>query len=69
MRPRDATALGAVFLTLAAVAPELPQRPPVSERPSRPCELSDPTITPLVTESEVLRVVAGRVAETRGGTP
>ncbi|HET8661100.1 MAG TPA: hypothetical protein VFM55_19145 [Micromonosporaceae bacterium] len=69
MKSAVPVALGAcgVVLSLTALAPGAYRPQP------RPCPTPEPesTVTQIVEipESEVLRVVAGRLAETRGGTP
>lgn len=67
MKSAVPVALGAcgVVLSLTALAPGAYRPQP------RPCPTPEPTVTQIVEvpEAEVLRVVAGRLAETRGGTP
>jgi len=69
-QPLAVTLIGAAVLTVTAFAPGIstpepePCRPPVVT----PIEVS-PETSREVPESEVLRVVAARVAETRGDLP
>lgn len=67
MKSAVPVALGAcgVVLSLTALAPGAYRPQP------RPCPSPEPTVTQIteIPEAEVLRVVAGRLAETRGGTP